>query len=72
LWHPSEPYKLLIVEQEGKIKMFNALKGCVVITLNTLVQPIYSADWSIANSLMVGVGSHKAAYMFDLSVLNSE
>jgi len=72
LWHKAEPYKLLIIEQGGLMRMYNTLNQHLILTINTLVQPIYSADWSPSDSQLVGIGVNKAAYIFNLSLLNSE
>jgi len=71
MWHKSEPYKLLVVEREGCIKFFNVVKCCAILTINTFVKPIISADWSPRNNLMVAVGTYNSTILFNTSKLNS-
>ncbi|XP_064490233.1 nucleoporin Nup37-like [Ornithodoros turicata] len=64
-WHPEEPGKLMVGEKRGTVRMYNAASGQPLMSLETLVAPLLSADWLVTNSTLVGAAAGNSCFLWD-------
>ncbi|KAL1437457.1 hypothetical protein MTO96_048846 [Rhipicephalus appendiculatus] len=68
VWHHQELGKLLVAEKRGTLRLYNAMTGQPLMSVDA-GQPgiLLAADWSIGNTqlLIAGIGNH--CYMWETS-----
>ncbi|XP_015514813.1 nucleoporin Nup37 [Neodiprion pinetum] len=65
-WHKEETGKLLVAEKNGSIRMYNIISQQAILSLDTGVTPLMSADWG-ANPLKVAAMAAGELLVWDVS-----
>ncbi|XP_041354369.1 nucleoporin Nup37-like [Gigantopelta aegis] len=67
-WHQEEPFKILVAQKNGIIRMFSLHNQQSIMSLNTGQVPLMSADWSRHDSLIVGAAASIDWLVFNTSL----
>lgn len=69
-WHPDEPEKLLVAEKNGIIHLYNIPDEEVLLSVETICNPLMCADWSLSNSAFVCAIAAGETFIWDLKCLS--
>lgn len=48
-WHIADPGKLMVAERSGTIRLYNVEREQAILSFDTHLTPLISADWSPVN-----------------------
>lgn len=66
-WHQQEPFKVLVAQKNGIIRIYCTQNNQPIMSLDTCCSPLMSADWCLQNSLFVGAAAKSEWMLFDTS-----
>ncbi|KAH7933273.1 hypothetical protein HPB49_011063 [Dermacentor silvarum] len=68
VWHPDELGKLLVAEKRGTLRLYNAMTGQALMSME-VGQPgcLLAADWSPGNSQLLGAAVGNHCYLWETS-----
>ncbi|XP_053670411.1 nucleoporin Nup37 [Anopheles nili] len=65
-WHPEESGHILIAEKSGVIHLYKVHMKTSMMSIETDINPLSSADWSLSNSAFVAAMARGNIFMWDL------
>lgn len=65
-WHPDELEKLMVAEKNGTIHLYNIPNGEVLLSVETILNPLMCADWSLSNSAFICAIAAGETFIWDL------
>lgn len=65
-WHPDELEKLMVAEKNGTIHLYNIPSGEVLLSVETILNPLMCADWSLSNSAFICAIAAGETFIWDL------
>uniref|UniRef100_A0A336LSZ6 CSON003920 protein n=1 Tax=Culicoides sonorensis TaxID=179676 RepID=A0A336LSZ6_CULSO len=65
-WHPDESEKLMVAEKNGTIHLYNITAGEVLLSVETILNPLMCADWSLSNSAFICAIAAGETFIWDL------
>lgn len=65
-WHPDEQEKLMVAEKNGTIHLYNTSNGEVLLSIETVLNPLMCADWSLSNSAFICAIAAGETFIWDL------